>query len=131
MVELTAFAGQYAESLAQVTGLMVCVTDRDQVVAAAGGAKKDFMQKPISRELEQAIDERQTINAGKQDRNFITIASEDPEDIAFQVIAPIICEGDAIGAVAILSREGKMKFGDNEVKMAVTAANFLGRQMEG
>lgn len=35
MVELTAFAGQYAESMAQTTGMMVCITDRDQVIAAA------------------------------------------------------------------------------------------------
>ena len=30
MVELTAFAGQYAEAMAQSTGLMVCITDRDR-----------------------------------------------------------------------------------------------------
>ena len=40
MMELNAFAGQYADAMAQSTGLMVCITDRDQVVAAAGGAKK-------------------------------------------------------------------------------------------
>ena len=48
-----------------------------------------------------------------------------------QVIAPIICEGDAIGAVAILGRDAKTKFGDLELKLAATAAGFLGRQMEG
>ena len=29
MVELTAFAGQYADALAQTTGMIVCVTDRE------------------------------------------------------------------------------------------------------
>ena len=58
MMELNAFAGQYADAMAQSTGLMVCITDRDQVVAAAGGAKKDFFQKPISRALEHVIQER-------------------------------------------------------------------------
>ena len=55
MMELNAFAGQYADAMAQSTGLLVCITDRDQVVAAAGGAKKDFFQKPISRALEHVI----------------------------------------------------------------------------
>ena len=32
--ELGLFAKQYAESLAQTTGLMVCVADRDAVIAA-------------------------------------------------------------------------------------------------
>ena len=31
MMELTAFAGQYAESMAQSTGMTVCIADRDQV----------------------------------------------------------------------------------------------------
>ena len=57
MMELNAFAGQYADAMAQSTGLMVCITDRDQVVAAAGGAKKDFFQKPISRALEHVIED--------------------------------------------------------------------------
>ena len=35
MMELTAFSGQYAEAMAQSSGLMVCITDRDQVVAVA------------------------------------------------------------------------------------------------
>ena len=39
MAELSTFARQYAESLAQSTGLAVCVTDRDQVIAVAGGLK--------------------------------------------------------------------------------------------
>ena len=43
MVELTAFAGQYAESMAQTTGMMVCITDRDQVIAAA--PEKKFFRK--------------------------------------------------------------------------------------
>lgn len=58
MVELTAFAAQYAEAMAQSTGLMVCITDRDQVIAVAGGPKKELLQKTISKQLEHAIGER-------------------------------------------------------------------------
>ena len=47
-----------------------------------------------------------------------------------QVLSPIICEGDAIGAVVILAKEGKKKIGDTEQKLALCAAGFLGRQME-
>ena len=55
MAELSTFARQYAESLAQSTGLAVCVTDRDQVIAVAGGLKKELLQKSISKPLEQMI----------------------------------------------------------------------------
>lgn len=43
----------------------------------------------------------------------------------------IICEGDAIGAVILLSREGSRQIGESEVKAAAIAAKFLGKQMEG
>ena len=131
MVELTAFAGQYAEAMAQSTGLMVCITDRDQVIAVAGGPKKDILQKNISRQLEQMINERQSVCAEKDEKNFIPLVSEELEGVTAQVVTAIICEGDAIGAVAILSREPRARFGDMEMKLAATAAGFLGRQMEG
>ena len=130
MVELTAFAGQYADAMAQSTGMMVCITDRDQVVAAAGGARKELLQKPISHQLESVIQERTAMMAGKDDKGFIALTSEPIEGVTAQVIAPIICEGDAIGAVVILSREPRTRFGDMEMKLAMTAAGFLGRQME-
>ena len=130
MMELNAFAGQYADAMAQSTGLMVCITDRDQVVAAAGGAKKDFLQKPISRALEHVIQERMTVQAGKDERAFTPVTDDDSEGITAQVITPIICEGDAIGSVIVMSREPRAKFADAEVRLAATAAGFLGRQME-
>lgn len=131
MVELTAFAGQYADAMAQATGLMVCITDRDQVVAVSGGSKKELMQKTISKQLEHVIGERSVVLATKDEKAFLSITSEELEGITAQVIAPIISEGDAIGSVALLSREPKAKFGDMEMKLVVTAAGFLGRQMEG
>ena len=106
-------------------------TDRDQVIAVAGGAKKDLLQRNISRQLEQAINERNTVMAGREDKAFIQLVDEELEGVSAQVVAPIICEGDAIGAVALMSREPRAKFGDMETKLALTAAGFLGRQMEG
>ena len=131
MVELTAFATQYAEAMAQSTGLMVGITDRDQIIAIAGGPKKDLLQKNISKQMESAINERTTVVAIKEDKTFVQITTEEIEGVTAQVICPIISEGDAIGAVALLSRDSKAKFGEAEVKLVNTAAGFLGRQMEG
>lgn len=130
MMELTAFSGQYAEAMAQSTGLLVCITDRDQVIAVSGGARKELLQKTISHQLEQSINERASVVAGKDDKAFIQLVDEEIEGITAQVVTPIICEGDAIGSVALMSREPRAKFGDMEIKLASTAAGFLGRQME-
>lgn len=130
MAELSSFAKQYAEALAQSTGLVVCVTDRDQVIAVAGGAKKDLLQKSISKPLEQMILNRNNIIAEKNDGQFIPVTAEDTEEYNGEVTAVILCEGDAIGSVILLSRDSKYKMGTLEQKLALTAAGFLGRQME-
>ena len=58
-------------------------------------------------------------------------SAEEMEGVTYEAVTPIICEGDAIGAVVLLSRDMKVKFGDMELKLVTTAAGFLGRQMEG
>ena len=47
-----------------------------------------------------------------------------------QVIYPIISDGDAIGSVILLSKDDKTKMSEVEQKVAQSAANFLGKQME-
>ena len=130
MMELTAFSGQYAEAMAQSSGLMVCITDRDQVVAVAGGPKKELLSKTISRELERVIMERETVQEAVGDKRFLHLVPDEVEGLYAEVIVPIICEGDAIGSVALFSRDQRAKMGDTELKLAQTAAGFLGRQME-
>lgn len=128
--ELGQFAKQYAESLTQTTGLIIAITDKDQLVAVSGSMKKELLSKPITHELEEVINERENIIAAKEDKNFIRIAAEDESDYTYQVIWPIISEGDAIGSVIILTKDPKVKLGEMENKLASTAALFLGKQME-
>lgn len=128
--ELSQFAGQYAESLAQNTGCLICITDKDHVVVASGNGKKDFDGKPISKQLEAVITGRENFLARIGDSEFIKVTIDDSSEYAAQVVSTIICEGDAIGAVVIYSKEEKIEIGENEMKLAKVAAGFLGRQME-
>lgn len=128
--ELSTFAKQYAESLAQTLGYLVCVTDTDQVIAAAGPGKKDFQDQFVTRQLTEVIARREQFIAMTGEKKFVRVTSEQGEEFDCQVLSPIICEGDAIGAVVILAKEGKKKIGDTEQKLALCAAGFLGRQME-
>lgn len=126
--ELGQFAKQYADSLAQTTGHMVCVADRDQLIAVSGG-KKELLMKPISKDLENMINQRTSLVASSNERSFLKVTNED-DDYMYEVIVPIISEGDAIGAVIMLTKDSKSKFGEIEMKLASSAAGFLGRQME-
>ena len=127
--EMTTFARQYAESLAQVSGHTALIADRDQFIAVSGGGKQ-LLNKAVSRQLEERINNRETVIASKGDRGFVNIAEDIATEYAHQVITPIICEGDIIGSVILLENDGKNKMGEVEQKLAQSAAGFLGRQME-
>lgn len=127
--ELSLFSRQYADSLAQVTGALVCICDMDQIVAAAGNGRKEFQEKYISKTLGQLLDERRDVLFTKEDKNFVFITGQE-DDSAQEVICPILCEGDVIGGVVILARDEKRRMGETELKLASCAAAFLGRQME-
>ena len=47
-----------------------------------------------------------------------------------EAISPIICEGDVIGAVVLVEDDNQSKMGEVEQKLILSAAGFLGRQME-
>ena len=115
--------------MAQTLGHIVCIADRDQLIAVAGGGKKDLIMKSIHKDLENVINERVNVLAATKDKSYCKI-SNDEEEYAYEVITPIISEGDAIGAVIILTKDTKIKFGELEVKLAQSSAGFLGRQME-
>ncbi|MDD6211764.1 MAG: stage V sporulation protein T [Clostridiales bacterium] len=131
MVELSGFAVPYAEALAQNSGHMVCVTDREQVIAVAGGAKKDWLRRNLSERLEEILYRREIFMSGKGERSYVpVIEGEGEEKYPGQVVAPILGNGDVIGSVILLNREERRSMGELERKLAGTAAGFLGKQME-
>lgn len=127
--ELGTFAKQYAESLATTTGHIIGIADKDQFIAVSGGSKRELFEKQISKELEELINDRKSISANSDEKKFIKILHDsDENEYSSEVIYPIISEGDAIGAVVILSKDQKM--GEVENKLAHSASGFLGKQME-
>lgn len=127
--EMTDFAKQYAESLAQVSGHVAMIADRDQIIAVAGGMKSS-LGKRISKELENKVNNREWVMASKGERDFIPVTAEMSEEFHQEAISPILCEGDVIGAVLLLDNKEKSKMGEVEQKLVFSAAGFLGKQME-
>lgn len=127
--EMSTFAKQYAESLAQVSGHTAMISDRDQFIAVAGGMK-NLLAKNISSELEDRIEKRQAVMASKGERGFISVAEGDGSEYVQEAICPIISEGDVIGSVILLNNDPKKKMGEVEQKLVQSASGFLGRQME-
>lgn len=131
MGEIAPFAKEYAESLNQVSGFVSVITDRDQVIAAAGGCK-DAVLKRVSVALQQKMEERQVVLFERGEKCVSPFQQMDCEQaqIASFGMAPILCQGDVVGAVLLIAKDEQKKLGDVEKKLLQAAATFLGRQME-
>ena len=128
--ELSAFAQQYAESLSQTTGQLACICDMDQVIATSGNGKKEFQEQRLTKQMQEIIAKREHVLAYAGDKKFVQIVDGQPEDFNGESISPIICEGDIVGAVVVLSKGGKKQLTETEQKLSMCAASFLGKQME-
>lgn len=128
------FAQEYADVLHETLGLIAMIADYDVIIAVAGANKREFLSKHIGNAVQQALEERVTIIHEvhvSDDENLHVIQTDWQEYIIkSQVIAPIITQGDPIGAVIVASKNAEDKLGDIEVKLAKTAAAFLAKQME-
>lgn len=130
--ELGDFSKGYTESLQQSIGNIVMICDKDSIISVSGAAKKEYIEKKISSQLENLIEERKTVILGENENKSVPVYDDEENEGKYSamIISPIIAEGDAIGAVLIASKEEGQKFGSMEVKMAETASSFLGKQME-
>lgn len=126
--ELGTVSKIYAESLAQTMNCTVCITDTDQVVAVAGYGKKELEDQYISREFLEKLQERKQITVGGKGKEYIRIGQETNLFVK-EVISPILSGGDVIGAVVFLGKEEKNEFNETVQKVALIAADFLGREM--
>ncbi len=126
--EMNSFAKQYSDSLAQVSGKIAVIADRDRYIAVSGGMKT-LLGKHVSKDMEKRMEKRETVIAKQGEKNF-TLLADDENEYQSQAFAPIICEGDVVGAVFLLAADAKDAVGETERKLVLSAAAFLGKQME-
>lgn len=125
--ELGSFAKEYAEALFDSLHQPVLISDRDEIIAVAGESKKDYLNKSIGEQVEKAIESRsqQFVTEAKT----VEILQGKEEELSSYCISPIIANGDPIGCVIMLARDGK-ELSDVEQKGIETASAFLAKQME-
>ena len=124
--ELASFATQYAEALAGVTKLSVVICDRDHCVAAAGISKKEVLERRVTPNLEEIMEQRRSVSFDSTNRQEALEGIER----SICVAVPIIVSGDVSGAVVFLVNESCSDANETDVKLATVAASFLGKQME-
>lgn len=125
------FAKEYADAIYEATGHIVLIADRDNIIAVAGAPKMKYINKPISVGVERVMEGRRAVRIGGASNKFCKeCAPEAGCEFIGEVIAPIIADGEAVGAVIICTTEPGMVIGDIEVRLAETAAGFLAKQVQ-
>ena len=126
--ELSACAEEYAEVLARQLSVTALVCDREEIVAASGPARRDCLNRRVSRPLEQIMEQRRLYVFGGRGCESLYPCEGTSDCIA--VAMPVLAAGDMVGAVVLLSRE-QGRPTEALVKCAQVTALFLARQMEG
>ena len=128
MGDLQDFAAQICDSIGANTGRIAAVSDRDAIIALSGAPKRELVDKPNSHELEKLMEQRKNYRYTPGDT--LIRASESSDKYHLGVAAPILCQGDLMGAVLLLLGEDRTPFQESDQKLAQTVAGFLGKQME-
>lgn len=127
--EMTTIAKECAESIAEVASYKVMITDRDQVIVVAGGVRKDYIGKGITEEFEKLMEDRNVIMSAPGRKNTYVVMNYEYGEYG-QIISPIMCEGDVIGAVVLLGKNESSLLSEEDKRIAGVIASILGKQME-
>ena len=125
--ELSNFAGQYAEVLHKNAGLPIAITDNDHVIAVSGISKREVLERRVTKNLEELMENRQIhIKTDKiPPMNAIEGYNRQAE-----IVYPIIYGGDVSGSIAVFEDEKGELPSEADIKLVQVAAAFLGKQME-
>ncbi|WP_409969340.1 stage V sporulation T C-terminal domain-containing protein [Bengtsoniella intestinalis] len=121
------FATELCEALSRTSGVICAISDRDAIIAVAGGNKRELLGRAVSPQLETLMEQRSAYQyAGQSTAIPVTDISD---ALTAAIMVPILSEGDVLGAVVLIAEEGQPT-GEPELKTAQTLATFLGKHME-
>ena len=126
--DLQDFAVQMCDSIRRNTGCIAAVSDRDSIIAQAGGQKRELLDKPNSPELDRLMEDRKLYRYAAGGDKLKPTDHSDRYHLG--VAAPILCQGDILGCVMMLLEEGSQLPSELDHRLASTVAEFLGKQME-
>ena len=97
------------------------------MIAIAGGGRRELLEKPISQQLSEILEERALYR--HMGGSGVSVSEAD-EKFVVSVAAPVISEGDVMGGVLFVAPKDAPAAGEIEYRLAQTVAAFLGKQME-
>lgn len=114
--EIAEAAKDYAKTLAEITGHIALVADKEAFVAVAGSPQRDWLGKPIP---DNWLEEIKKSPSG--------LFQDNEDDLRFAAFSSIVVNDETVGLVVLLSKDSTY-LGDLELKLVETAATFIGKQ---
>ncbi len=131
IASLEKFSEGTAKSLSDLSGHIAVICDTDEVIHASGRGQRSFDGKSLSEKMEKILRDRKSYVANlSEGGDMIPITSSDDSEITAQIIVPIVCNGDCLGAVALVSCEQGAKIEAGACKLAQLSATILANQFE-
>lgn len=128
MGDLQEMAAQMCQSISSATGYGAAVADRDGIIAVAGVSKRELMDKPTNEVFNQKMEARKTYLYQGAEPPLYPV--EGAQSCKLGAAVPILTQGDLIGSMMLFLPEDGSPMGKEQLYLAQTAANFLGKQME-
>lgn len=123
--EISSSSEKLAAALNRQCGLPVVIFDRDHCISCAGISRREVIERRISSQCEDLMDNRGAFTAN----GGASLCPIEGMDTPALTVSTIVAAGDVIGAVAFLSGE-RTSPNESDVKLCAAAASFLGMQME-
>ena len=131
MVSLGGYSQAVADGLSEVTGKHCVLIDNNIVVYSSSKEYRQAIGREITQGMEMVMKERKSLVLSRADGGaIIPIVSDFGQDIANQIIVPIIAEGDCYGAVIMIDFDSQFRFTIQDVKFAKLGAIFLSKHFE-
>lgn len=123
--EFSSISEDLCNAVSMVIKKYVLITDTDKVIAFGGNLKDDFLNKNISKNMEDLIRNREKVFYNNVSVQILDSKTFDCSYLAY----PIIFGGDVFGLVIILSFDDVIDNKDEQ--MANIIKNFLEKNIEG
>ena len=117
-----------ADIMNKIAGCPVVIFDKDHAVASSGVPKKELLERRVTGQLEELMENRGQYFCPNGDSNNF-FPAEGSKHTAIAAV-PIISAGDVSGAVVFLSTEKCREITDLQKSLINAAAQFLAKKIE-
>ena len=128
---LEQFSESTAKTLHDLTGMLSIICDTDEVLYACGDGRKSYMGRHLSDRMDKILKDRRMYIAHRSDNAEIhPIVKAQEDEIAAEIVVPIIAGGDCLGAVVAISHDGNARLESGTIKLCQLTAAILAQQFE-